>query len=63
MPLAGVQLYLCSQDKGLGNTLEKRKMGNGHTSLLFHCLFSSSPNTLFFVIMFEHLSFPLLLFA
>ena len=48
VPLAGVQLYLCLQDKGLGNALKQRKKGNGHTSLQFHCLFSSSPNTLFF---------------
>lgn len=53
VPLAGVQVYVClqlscKQGKGLGNVLKKRKKGNGHTSLLFHCLFSSSPNAVSF---------------
>lgn len=55
-----MQLYL--QDKGFGNALTRE--GNGHFSLPFHCLFSSSPSAplllLFTFVNDKHLHFPLL---
>lgn len=67
VPLAGVRVYLrlqlsCKQDKGLGNALKKRKKGNGHTSLLFHS-FPQAQMLSLFLIIYEHLNFPLLPFA
>lgn len=67
VPLAGVQVYLClqlscKQDKGLGNALRgKREMAT--PPYCFTVSFPQAQMLSLFVIIYEHLNFPLLPFA